>query len=131
MLIVRLAGDRIVQKFGEKHIVIGGGILAGFGFLLAMLAPGAILSLAGFFFVGAGAANIVPVFYSLLGRQKVMPIPVAVSAVTTMGYLGILMGPAVIGFVAQRTSLTAAFGMLTILFLFQATVAKYVFRKVL
>lgn len=131
MLLVRLAGDRIVQKFGEKHIVIGGGILAGFGFLLAMLAPGAILSLVGFFFVGAGAANIVPVFYSLLGRQKVMPIPVAVSAVTTMGYLGILMGPAVIGFVAQRTSLTAAFGMLTILFLFQATVAKYVFRKML
>ncbi len=131
MLLVRLAGDRIVQKFGEKHIVIGGGILAGFGFLLAMLAPGAILSMVGFFFVGAGAANIVPVFYSLLGRQKVMPIPVAVSAVTTMGYLGILMGPAVIGFVAQRTSLTAAFGMLTILFLFQATVAKYVFRKML
>jgi len=129
MLIVRLTGDRIVQKFGEKYIVIGGGILAGFGFLLVMLAPGAILSLTGFFFVGAGAANIVPVFYSLLGRQKVMPIPVAVSAVTTMGYLGILMGPAVIGFVAQQTSLTAAFGMLTILFLFQATVAKYVFQQ--
>ena len=130
MLIVRLMGDRIVRQLGEKNVVIGGGLVAGCGFLLVILAPAPVLSLAGFSLVGAGAANIVPVFYSLLGRQKIMPISAAVSSVTAIGYLGILMGPALIGFVAHRTSLILAFGMLAGLFLVQAVMAKYVFRVV-
>jgi fucose permease len=119
MLIGRLSGDWIVQKFGDEHVVISGGILAASGFLLVM-APQAKLSLVGFFLIGAGAANIVLVFYSLLGHQRVMPISMAVSAVTTMGYMGILIGPAVIGFIAHQTSLLIAFELLAILLLLQA-----------
>lgn len=130
MLIARLLGDRIVRQLGEKKVVIGGALVAGSGFLLAILVPISVWSLVGFSLVGAGAANIVPVFYSLLGRQKIMPISAAVSAVTAIGYLGILMGPALIGFVAYRTSLTLAFTMLAGLFLAQAAAAKYVFRAV-
>lgn len=129
MLIGRLGGDRIVRKLGDQVTVIGGSILAAVGFGIVIAVPLAEGALLGFFLVGIGSANIVPVFYSLLGNQKIMPITAAVSAVTTMGYLGILMGPALIGFVAQQTSLLAAFAMLAGLLLLQAVLAKTVYRK--
>ena len=72
-----------------------------------------------------------PIFYSLLGRQKVMPLNMAVSAVSTLGYLGILMGPALIGFVAYHTSLYISFLLLAALVVLQTLIAAYVYRKVL
>jgi hypothetical protein len=71
--------------------------------------------LAGFALVGFGASNIVPVLFSLTGRQNVMPSGLAVAAVVTVGYAGILIGPALIGFVADATGLPAAFGLLAVL----------------
>ena len=65
--------------------------------------------------VGAGCSNDVPVLYSAIGRQKVMPEHIAIPAVTTLGYAGILAGPAAIGFVAQVTSLSVAFLIVAVL----------------
>ncbi len=76
-------------------------------------------------------ANIVPVFFSLLGKQKDMPIALAVPAVSTLGYLGILMGPAAIGALAHATSLYAAFGLLAVLVALQFFIARHVYGKVL
>ena len=128
---MRLMGDWLVQKFGSRRIILGGGVLAVLGFLLVILAKGQVLLYSGFFFIGIGSANTVPVFFSLLGRQKVMPLNMAVSAVSTLGYLGILMGPAVIGFIAHWTSLSTSFGLLAGLVLLQLCVAGYVYKKVL
>ena len=77
-----------------------------------------------------GCANIVPVFYSVLGRQQDMSVNMAVSAVSTLGYMGILMGPAVIGFVAHQTSLYISFGLLAALVVVQMLIARYVYRTV-
>ena len=129
MLIMRLAGDWTVNRLGAPVVTIGGGLLACAGFVLLMWAPAAWLLYAGFFIIGIGSANIVPVFYSLMGRQKVMPLNQAVSAASTMGYLGILMGPALIGFVADSTNLYVSFGMLGALAFSQAVIAKYVMRS--
>lgn len=109
MMIGRLSGDRVVQAFGGKKILIFGGICAASGVIVAIFIPNWIASLIGFGLVGLGASNIVPVLYSVLGRQKVMPTNLAVSAVTTLGYSGILVGPALIGFVAHTTNLSFAF----------------------
>ncbi|SMC35292.1 MFS transporter [Sporomusa malonica] len=109
MTIGRLSGDRVVQAFGGKKILIFGGICAALGFTITIFIPTWIASLIGFGLVGLGASNIVPVLYSVLGRQKVMPANLAVSAVTTLGYSGILAGPALIGFIAHTTSLSFAF----------------------
>lgn len=109
MTIGRLNGDRVVQAFGGKNILIFGGIFAASGLTVAIFIPNLIASLIGFGLVGLGVSNIVPVLYSVLGRQKVMPTNLAVSAVTTLGYSGILAGPALIGFVAHTTSLSFAF----------------------
>jgi hypothetical protein len=65
--------------------------------------------LLGYALVGVGCANIVPVLFTAVGRQTVMPENVAVPAITTLGYAGILVGPAAIGFVAHAASLSAAF----------------------
>ena len=64
--------------------------------------------------IGAGCSNIVPVLYSAIGKQTLMPESVAVPAVTTLGYAGILMGPAAIGFVAHVASLPTAFLIISV-----------------
>ncbi|WP_196605371.1 MFS transporter [Pectinatus haikarae] len=131
MLIMRLTGDRLVQKLGSKPIILGGSLLSVMGFLFVILASWQPLLYAGFFLIGIGSANIVPVFFSLLGKQKVMPLNMAVSAVSTLGYLGILMGPAVIGFIAHQTSLYTSFALLAGLVALQMCIAGYVYKKVL
>ena len=131
MLTMRLVGDRLVQKMGQKVVILGGSVLAFAGFLAVIFASQAWLLYAGFFAIGVGSANIVPVFFSLLGKQQDMPIGLAVPAVSTLGYLGILMGPAAIGALAHATSLYAAFGLLAGLVALQFVIARYVYRKVL
>lgn len=131
MLTMRLTGDRLVQRFGGKALVIVGGFFAVNGFLLVIFSTDERLIYMGFFSIGIGSANIVPIFFSLLGRQQVMPINMAVSAVSTLGYMGILMGPALIGFIAHATSLYVSFGILTALLVLQTCIASYVYKKIL
>lgn len=71
--------------------------------------------------------NNINAAFSLLGKQNVMPLNMAVSAVSTLGYLGILMGPAIIGFIAHKTSLYTSFGLLAGLVVLQMCVATYIY----
>ena len=130
MLTMRFLGDRVVQRIGALSVAVGGALLAFGGILLVMFAPVDALLYVGFFAIGIGSANIVPVFFSLMGRQNVMPVSAAVSAVSTMGYLGILAGPAAIGFVSSLTTLQTAFAMLAALSILQATIGFYVFKRI-
>lgn len=108
MTATRLAGDRVVAGVGRARTVLAGGLVGASGLALAMLAPGLGMGLAGYALLGVGCANIVPVMFTLAGGQTRMPEHLAIPAVTTMGYAGVLAGPALIGFVAQGASLTAA-----------------------
>ena len=130
MLTMRFLGDRVVQRIGALPVAVGGALLAFGGILLVMFAPADVLLYVGFFAIGIGSANIVPVFFSLMGRQDVMPVSAAVSAVSTMGYLGIIAGPAAIGFVSSLTTLQTAFAMLAALSILQATIGFYVFKRI-
>ena len=117
----RLNGDRVVQALGGRKIIAGGGLCAASGLVLAVLAHSPIAALIGFGMVGLGASNIVPVLFSAVGRQTVMPSNLAVASVSTLGFSGILVGPAIIGFVAQVTSLPIAFlGVATLLIIVAA-----------
>ena len=109
MTIGRLAGDRIVDRLGQKRVVLVGGLCAALGFVVATTIPSWQVGLLGYALVGVGCANIVPVLFSAVGRQSVMPENVAVPAITTLGYAGILAGPAGIGFIAHMTDLPTAF----------------------
>ena len=129
MTLGRLTGDRIVQTLGAFRVVVCGTLVAAAGFALAILSASPMAGLAGFALVGAGAANVVPVMFSAAGRQHDMPTHLAVAAVTTMGYAGVLLGPAALGFVAKATSLPMAFGLLVALLLCVAGAARQATRS--
>ena len=129
MLIMRLIGDKVVQFLGEEKAVVLGSSLAGLGFLWIIIIDNFYLMLVGFILLGLGAANIVPVLYSLLQYQKDMPINAAVTAVTCMGYTGVILGPAILGFIAQGIGIISVFYLLMILFIIQVVMAKYVFNR--
>ncbi|WP_434562329.1 MFS transporter [Pseudomonas sp. Z4-20] len=112
MTVGRLTGDSVVHRLGAKRVIIFGGAIAAAGFLLATVAPMWQAALLGYALVGAGCSNIVPVLYTAVGKQTLMPEAIAVPAITTIGYAGILAGPALIGFVAHGSSLSIAFGLI-------------------
>lgn len=115
MTIGRLTGDRIVRRLGATRVIVFGGLTAAAGLFLATFAPSWEAALVGYALLGVGCSNIVPVLYTAVGKQTVMPESIAVPAITTLGYAGILAGPAVIGFVAHASSLSFAFGLMAVL----------------
>jgi predicted MFS family arabinose efflux permease len=115
MTIGRLAGDMIVRRAGSTDIIIYGGLCAAAGFAIATFGSAWEAGLVGYALVGAGCANIAPILYTAVGRQTLMPEHLAVPAISTIGYAGILAGPAVIGFVAHGSSLSTAFLMVAAL----------------
>lgn len=115
MTVMRLAGDSVVGRVGDRATLFWGSLIGIAGFALTLVAPFAILAMAGYLLVGVGLANVVPVLFRQAGNQSVMPSGLAVTAVTTAGYAGVLLGPAGIGFVAKLTSLPASLWMLTAL----------------
>jgi predicted MFS family arabinose efflux permease len=108
----RFAGDALITRIGDRRALLWGGLVAIAGFVLLLTAPVAAVAMAGLVLIGLGAANIVPVLFRRAGNQTVMPPGLAIAAITTMGYAGILLGPAAIGFVAKIVGLTLAFWML-------------------
>ena len=116
----RFAGDWIVHRLGGTAVMVLGGGLAAAGFALAVFAPSEPLALAGFLLVGLGASNIVPVLFTAVGRQTAMPASLAVAAMTTVGYAGVLAGPALVGFVAQVSSLEIGFLLIALGLVFVA-----------
>lgn len=112
MTVCRLTGDAIVRALGPARVVFFGGLCAAAGFLLAVLVPGAATAVVGFGIVGVGASNAVPVMFSAAGRQTVMPANLAIAAITTFGYAGILVGPAMVGFLASVIGLSAGLAVI-------------------
>jgi MFS family permease len=111
----RLTGDKIVRRLGATRVIVFGGLTAAAGLALATFAASWEAALVGYALLGAGCSNIVPVLYTAVGKQTVMPESIAVPAITTLGYAGILAGPAVIGFIAHGSSLSFAFGLMAVL----------------
>ncbi len=105
----RLLGDRVVERHGRRRVIVTGSLCAAAGLVLTALVPSWPMALAGYALVGLGCSNVVPVLFTSVGRQTAMPEHVAVPAITTLGYAGILAGPAAIGFLARAASLQAAF----------------------
>jgi MFS family permease len=108
MLIGRLFGDAVRLAIGDRKLIILGGTVAtmGLGIGLAIPLPGVMI--AGSFLVGLGLSTIVPIAYSIAGNARDLPPGVGLAMVTTVGYSGFLMGPPVIGFIAEWQNLRIA-----------------------
>lgn len=129
MLVMRLVGDKIVSLLGEEKTLIGGSLIAALGFLSVIFLDDFYAIQLGFVLMGLGLANIVPTIYSLTKYQTVMPINAAVTAITSMGYTGVILGPAVLGFVAHGFGITQVFYLLAVLLAVQAAAVKYYFSE--
>jgi len=115
MAIGRLTGDWLVGRFGTVLVVRGGGVVAAAGLATALLAPSVGLTLVGFAGVGLGLSIIVPLLFSAAARSHEMPSSTALAAVSTLGYLGFLAGPPVLGVVARGTTIGVALWLVVIL----------------
>jgi len=111
----RFAGHILLKQLGEKSIVTYSAIIAAIGMAVIVTAPVWQVVILGYALLGLGCSNIVPVMFSRVGRQNVMPKAAALSLVSTIAYTGSLTGPALIGLIGEWTSLGAVLSGVAIL----------------
>ena len=108
MTISRFGGNFIIQRIGRRWTITAGSLLAASGFLLVTLLANPVGSVFGFAMIGLGAANVVPLIFSLASEAR-GALGSNISFVSMLGYTGILTGPAMIGFVAHSKGFGVAF----------------------
>ena len=110
----RFVGDRLVTKFGVKRVLQLSGCLIVTGLLTAILIPNLYMTTAGFLLTGFGVSSVVPLTYGLAGKSHTMSAGMAIAAVSTIGYLGFLFGPPVIGYIAKTANLRYSFALIAV-----------------
>jgi len=111
----RFSGDSLVSKWGVKRLLQNCGILVVAGFALAVALPYPVTAIAGYALIGLGVSCMVPMVFSAAGRSKSMSGGPAIAAVSTVGYLGFLMVPPLVGFLAQAANLRWSFAVIALL----------------
>lgn len=116
MAVMRFAGDGLRQRFGAVRVLRAGALVAMAGLAIAGLAGSAGIAILGFALAGIGIANLVPIAFSAAGNMPGVASGVGLSVVTTMGYSGILLAPASIGWLAEHVSFASIYLGLAALF---------------
>ena len=111
----RFVGDWLVTRIGVKRMLQISGTMITSGLLLSVFFPYLTTATIGFLLVGFGVSSVVPIVYGLAGKSKTMSPGTALASVSTIGFLGFLIGPPVIGFIAQAVSLRWSFTLIAIL----------------
>lgn len=115
MTLGRLVGDKLINQYGIKTVLKFSGLFILIGLLLATLLPFLITSALGFVLVGLGVSCIVPMVFQIAGRSTTMSSGSALASISTIGYIGFLLVPPFVGFVAQAASLRLSFGIIALL----------------
>jgi MFS family permease len=111
----RFVADWLVTKFGVKQIIQISGIIISAGLLTAVIFPSVVPATIGFLLVGFGVSSIVPLTYGLAGKSTMMSAGTALAAISTIGFFGFLLGPPLIGFIAQMAGLRWSFAIIAII----------------
>ncbi|SHL25706.1 Fucose permease [Chitinophaga jiangningensis] len=114
MTLGRLFGDKVVQRTGIKPILKYSGVLISVGLGTAILFPHPVTAIAGFICAGLGVACVVPLVFSLAGKTSHANSGQTIASISTIGYLGFLVVPPLVGFVAQASSLRISFSIMAI-----------------
>ncbi|WP_159765804.1 MFS transporter [Streptomyces sp. HM190] len=120
MTVGRLTGTTLLERLGRTRVLVAGGATATVGMLLGSLAPSVWATLLGFAVTGLGLANIFPV---AIERAGALAGPGGVATASTLGYLGMLLGPPTIGFLAEWHSLPTALTSVAALAAFASAIA--------
>jgi MFS family permease len=124
MVAGRFLGDTITLKYEISTVLIINGILVSLGMLLTLLFPSIYLKIAGCFLTGIGISTIVPLIYSKAGNQKEIMPSIAIAGVSTIGYVGFLLGPVLIGYLSDFIGLDKALYLIVILGFLAAFISK-------
>ena len=117
----RFFGDRLINKFGRKTVMQISGVMISSGLFLAVFFPYIIPCTLAFMVVGLGVSTVIPTLYSIAGKHPTIPTGEALTAVSSVSFLGFLMGPPVIGHISEQFGLQFSFafiGMFGILIAF-------------
>lgn len=115
MTLGRFVGDWFISRYGVKILLKFSGVFIFSGLLLAALFPYPVIAALGFILVGLGVSCIVPMVFQIAGRSTTMSSGTALASISTIGYIGFLLVPPVVGFVAQVASLRLSFGIIAML----------------
>ena len=126
MTFARFMGEGIIGILGEKRILVGGGILAASGLLIAIFLPYTPTVLLGFAILGAGCALGAPILFNASMRLPNVAPAAGLATYATFSFLGFLLGPPLIGFVSERLGLAASLGMIAVLMCIGAWILKIV-----
>jgi MFS family permease len=110
----RFITDKATNRFGRIPVLQASGISIFIGLLMAVLVPTLISAALGFLLVGLGVASIVPVSYGIAGRSKLYSPSVALALVSTISFFGFLLGPPLIGFIADLFDLQVSLALISI-----------------
>lgn len=110
----RFISDFTVRRFGEQKTLLICGILLFIGLGSSVMFPSVYSTIIAFMVVGLGVSAVVPMCYNLAGHNKSMPPQQALTLVTSIGFLGFFLGPPIIGFIAQQSSLKTAFAIIAL-----------------
>lgn len=108
MTVGRLTGDKVIQRFGSIPTLIVGGIMGVVGLSIGLLSPNLIVALGGFGVIGIGLSVLVPILVSMAGNLSGGDRNAALARVSTFGSVGLMVGPGMIGLVAERYDLLYA-----------------------
>lgn len=115
MALGRFLGDWMVTKIGARRMLQFSGLLITVGLLTSVMFPYLSTATIGFLLVGFGVSSVVPIVYGIAGKSKIMSASTALATVSTIGFLGFLIGPPLIGFIAQAINLRWSFAIVAIL----------------
>ncbi|MEU4723646.1 MFS transporter [Nonomuraea dietziae] len=127
MLLARLGGDRLRERFGVRGIMTVSGVATAATFAIVLTAATPLIAVFAMFFVGLGVATISPMTLSLAGTATDNPGP-AIAQAGAMGYAGLLLGPVAIGLISDFTSLRMALGIAVVLGVLIAIAARFLPR---
>jgi MFS family permease len=118
MTIGRIAGDRIVIRAGPRRYTRASAVAATIGFAVVIAASSVPTAVGGYVLVGLGLAGLAPVVFSLAGHHPSIAEGPAVAAVSTIGYLGFLAGPPLVGGIAEAIDLRIAMAVVALFVMF-------------
>ena len=110
----RFVGDKIIESLGRKKTIQISGLIISSGMFLSVFLPYIIPATIGFMLVGVGVSSIVPTVYSVAGKNGKVAPGIAIAMVSSVSYLGFLMGPPLIGYISALSSLQYSYAVIGI-----------------
>ncbi len=112
MALGRFLSDFLVARYGTRRVLLVSGLIISFGLYSAVFFPLLVPCTIAFMLVGFGVSNVVPIIFNAAGNHEKVPTGIALTVVSSISFLGFLIGPPLIGYIAEVTSLRYSFALI-------------------